>query len=202
MKKILIAILCLGFFAAAAEAQTGWNWNSQQYYGQTNNYAPSAQDYYDRGSQVPVTTVDPSLCFSTGWDFGGYFSAMFPDSTNQIANGYGGGFLLSYFFDSNLGLELNYAAHGQGDARHVFHTNAIYRLPVNACFCGAWAPYAFGGVGFTADGNFDMLFDVGVGIEVRFQSWGCTAFFTDYSYNFVEKDLDFSQLRAGFKLPF
>ena len=198
MRKIFIAILSLGFFGTLANAQSGWNWDAQQYYGQAD---PTPQDYYNEGSQVPVYSVDPSICFEPGWDFGGYFSGMFPDD-GATENGYGGGILLSYFFDRNIGIEMNYAAHGQGEAKHVFHTNAVYRLPINSCFCGAWAPYAFGGIGFQANGEFDMLFDIGVGVEVRFQSWGCTALFADYSYNFVEKDWDFQQVRAGFKLPF
>ncbi|MDF1752856.1 MAG: hypothetical protein P1U89_08800 [Verrucomicrobiales bacterium] len=199
MKNILVAIVSLGLFGVASQAQTGWNWDSQSYYaGQT---APSNQDYYDQGSQVPVYNVDPSICFEPGWDFGGYFSAMFPNDSVR-SSGIGGGILLSYFFDRNIGLEFNYATHGQSEAQHVVHANAVYRLPINSCFCGAWAPYVFGGGGFLANGEFDSLFDIGAGLEVRFQSWGSVALFTDYSYNFVEKNLDFSQLRAGFKLPF
>ncbi len=199
MKKFFIAVVSLCMFGLAAQAQTGWNWDSRAYYGE--NQEPTNQDYYDNCAQVPVYNVDPSVCYEPGWDFGGYFSAMFPNDSNR-SNGIGGGISLSYFFDRNIGLELNYALHGQAEARHVMHTNAIYRLPINACFCGAWAPYVFGGGGFTANGNFDSLFDIGVGVEVRFQAWGAVGLFTDYSYNFVEKNLDFQQLRAGFKLPF
>ena len=201
MKKILLLILSLSLFAIAAEAQSGWNWNSQNYYNQAD---PSAQSYYDKGSQIPVTSVDPSICFEPGWDFGGYFSALFPNNA-AFEDAYGGGISLSYFFDRNIGLELNYAAHGQGASQQVLHANAIYRLPIEGCFCGAIAPYVFGGGGFTESGQFDMLYDVGAGLEIRLQSWGCVAFFTDYSYNFVEKggiNQDFSQWRAGFKLPF
>lgn len=199
MKYFVTAVISLGLFGIAAEAQTGWNWDSQAYYGQTSE--PTHSDYYECGSQIPVYNVDPSVCYEPGWDFGGYFSAMFPNEGNR-SNGIGGGVSLSYFFDRNIGLEMNYAIHGQGEAQQVFHGNAIYRLPINACFCGAWAPYVFGGGGFLADGQFDTLLDVGAGLEVRFQAWGCAALFTDYSYNFVEKNLDFSQVRAGFRLPF
>ena len=193
MKKIFIAILSLGVFGMMmAEAQQGWNWDSEAYH---------SQKPYDSGQQMATTYVDPSFCYERGWDFGGYFSAMFPKAAG-VPNGVGGGISLSYFFDENIGVDFNYALHGQGIAQHVFHTNLVYRLPINGCFCGAWAPYVFGGWGLVADGHFDNLFDIGAGIEVRFQSWGCTAIFADYSYNFVEKDLDFSQVRAGFKLPF
>lgn len=202
MKRFLGIIISLGLLGGAVQAQTGWNWDSQAYYGQHTGSTGSAyQDYYDQGSQVPVHVLDPSVCYEPGWDFGGYFSAMFPNDSTR-ANGVGGGVALSYFFDRNIGVEFNYALHGQGEAQHVMHANAIYRLPINGCFCGAWAPYVFGGGGLVANGQFDTLFDIGAGVEVRFQAWGCVALFTDYSYNFVEKNLDFSQVRAGFRLPF
>ena len=73
MKKFLVAILAVGLFGFAAQAQTGWNWDSQQYYGQSS-YQPSVADTYKQGGQVPVYNLDPSVCFEPGWDFGGYFS--------------------------------------------------------------------------------------------------------------------------------
>ena len=198
MKIFVTAIVSLGLFGITAQAQTGWNWDAQSYYGNE----PTASDHYQKGSQIPVYNVDPSVCYEPGWDFGGYFSAMFPVNTTGADDGIGGGVSLSYFFDRNIGIETNYSIHGQGSAQQVVHTNVIYRLPIDACFCGAWAPYVFGGGGFLADGHFDLLADVGAGLEIRFQSWGCAALFTDYSYNFVEKSLDFHQVRTGFRLPF
>ena len=138
MNKILLAILTVGFLGAAAQAQTGWNWDSEAYYGQsTPSVADSHQDYYDQGTQIPVYNVDPSVCYEPGWDFGGYFSAMFPTDSTR-ANGIGGGVSLSYFFDRNIGIELNYSLHGQGEAQNVVHANAIYRLPINGCFCASF----------------------------------------------------------------
>lgn len=197
MKKFFVITLLFTVLGGFAHSQSGWNWNAQNQYGG----ATANEGYYEAASQIPVYNLDPSICFEPGWDFGAYFSAMFP-SDGDGTNGYGGGFLLNYFFDRNIGIEMNYAAHGQGESLHVFHTNAVYRLPINSCFCGAIAPYAFGGVGFQSNGNFDLLYDIGVGVDVRFQSWGCTALFADYTYNFVEKSLDFQQVRLGFKLPF
>lgn len=209
MKNLLTLTFVFGLFGLA-QGQTGWNWSTQEYYGQSRGPVPtkydgqyghpSTQCYYDSGCQVPVYNVDPNICFEPGWDFGGYFSAMFADDLADDA--IGGGILLSYFFDRNIGLEMNYSAFGQAENLHVFNLNGIYRLPINSCFCGGIAPYVFGGWGFVANGEFDNLFDVGAGVEWRFQSWGCTALFSDYSYNFVEKGFDFQQLRVGFKLPF
>ncbi len=208
MKKIFLAILIPGILVLAgipAQAQSGWNWNSQAYHGQSGygGYQDPHQRPYNCNQQIATTFVEPGLCFGRGWDFGGYFSAMFPSDDSGIENGVGGGISLSYFFDENIGVDFNYALHGQGVAEHVFHTNLVYRLPISGCgFCGAWAPYVFGGWGLVANGDFDNIFDIGVGVEIRFESWGCTALFADYSYNFGEEDRDFSQIRAGFKLPF
>jgi len=202
MKHFLTTVFFLGTLGlAAVHGQTGWNWDCRSCPATPTRFETENQHYYDTGSQVPVYNLDPSICFEPGWDIGGFFSAMFTEQPG-VSDGIGGGFLLDYFFDRNIGIEMNYAVHGQGSAMHVFHTNVVYRLPINGCFCGAWAPYAFGGAGFQADGQFDLLLDIGVGVEVRFQSWGCTALFADYSYNFVEKNFDFSQVRAGVKLPF
>ncbi len=201
MRIFCTAALFFAAFSFVGLSQ-GWNWDSQQYYGGQGAYQPTNQDYYDGGSQVPVYNMDPSICFEPGWDFGGYFSSMFA-SEPGVSDAAGGGIMLSYFFDRNIGLEANYALHGQAEAEHIARLNAVYRLPIDSChFCGAWAPYVFGGPGYVANGEFDFFWTIGGGAEVRFQSWGCTALFLDYSYNLVEKDLDFSQVRLGFKLPF
>jgi hypothetical protein len=48
-----------------------------------------------------------------------------------------------------------------------------------------------------------MLWNVGAGVDVRFESWGCVGLFGDFSYNWVDQGQpDFTMMRAGIRIPF
>jgi len=175
---------------AARDVEAGWRFKKDSLYRGKNPI------------EVEQTTTSPSYCFDTGFDFSAFLSGVQPKGAGQ--NGLGGGVGFSYFFHRNVGVEIDYSAHGQGVAQQVFGGRLIYRIPLDGGgFSGDWAPYVFGGGGGVSAGSTQGYYSVGGGIDLRLESWGCVGFFADYSYNFVNAALgDFSQFRAGVRLPF
>ncbi|HRQ90906.1 MAG TPA: hypothetical protein PLA50_19100, partial [Bacteroidia bacterium] len=82
--------------------------------------------------------------------------------------------------------------------------NAVYRFPLGGECCSTIAPYIFGGTGVVAAGSSELLWNIGAGIDIRFESWGCVGLFGDFSYNWVDdaRQADFTLMRAGFRVPF
>ena len=82
---------------------------------------------------------------------------------------------------------------------HVLTANLVYRL-VNRDAC--IAPYLLVGGGLLTNSSSDGLFDVGGGIDIRFDGMGCVGIFVDATYNWVEDDRDFTLIRGGVRIPF
>jgi hypothetical protein len=188
MKGIALTLGTLLLFATGAEA--GWNWNKEAY--------RSA-----KSSMVEQRTTSPSFCYDSGFEFSGFASGFWPEG-NAFDNALGGGVSLAYFFGRNLGLELDYMAHGGGTSQQVGHFNAVYRLPLGGECCATIAPYFFGGLGMVSVNENEMLWNIGGGLDFRLESWGCVGLFADFSYNFVDDAVipDFTVVRAGFRVPF
>lgn len=190
--KGLSLVLALSLLACGA-AQAGWGWNKQAY--------QSA-----KSSMVEQRITSPSYCFDTGFEFSIYASGFWPED-NRLEETVGGGLALSYFFGHNFGLEGSYHVHGSGTAAgsdiQVGKFNAVYRIPLGGECCANIAPYVFGGPGVLAGGTSEMLWNIGGGVDVRLESWGCVGFFTDFSYNWVDRvQPDFTLIRAGIRVPF
>jgi hypothetical protein len=48
-----------------------------------------------------------------------------------------------------------------------------------------------------------MLWNIGGGLDIRFEGLGCIGLFGDFSYNWVDEDLpDFTMVRVGVRCPF
>jgi len=193
MKGIVFA-LALSLLAGSA-AQAGWGWNKEAH--------RSA-----KSSMVEQRVTSPSYCYDRGYEFSVFLSGFWPeDDPNILDNAMGGGAAVSYFFGHNLGIEGSYMLHGSGTAGgsdiQVGTFNLIYRIPLGGECCSTIAPYFFGGPGVVAAIDSEMLWNLGAGIDVRFESWGCIGMFGDFSYNFVDEDSpDFTLFRAGFRVPF
>ncbi|MCC6881485.1 MAG: outer membrane beta-barrel protein [Verrucomicrobiales bacterium] len=135
-------------------------------------------------------------CFDPGFELGAYFGASFSDKDGDEL---GGGVTASYFFTQNLGVELNYGVFAYESQHHVINANVVYRMPIpDLCI----APYVMVGGGLLTNSATDGLFDVGGGIEARFDSLGCIGIFVDATYNWVEDDRDFTLVRGGVRFPF
>ncbi len=174
----------------ASDAEAGWRFKKDELYGGKNPIEGVAQ-----------TTTSASYCFDSGFDFSAFGAGLWPEAGT---NGVGGGIGFSYFFNRNIGVEVDYAVFGQGTAEQVYGGKLIYRIPLDGGgFSGDWAPYFFGGAGGVSLGSTQGFYSAGGGIDVRLESWGCIGFFAEYSYNFVDSWIsDFSQVRAGVRLPF
>ena len=172
-------------------AQAGWGWNKEKYYGA-------------KSSAVEQRVTSPSYCYDAGFEFSGFVSGFWPETQVGLNdNSIGGGVALAYFFGHNFGLEGSYAAHGGGVSQQVGKFNAVYRFPLGGECCSTIAPYVFGGFGVVSVGTSESLWNLGGGVDVRFESWGCVGLFGDFSYNWVDQTLpDFTQFRAGFRIPF
>lgn len=182
--------LAFGFSLFLCNAsQAGWGWNKDAY--------QSA-----KSSMVEQRITSPSYCYDTGFEFSFYGSGFWPEDT-RLNNEMGGGVALAYFFGHNFGIEGNYAAHGGGNSEQFGHLNLVYRLPLGGECCSTIAPYFFGGPGVASSGDEAFLWNVGGGIDLRFESWGCIGLFGDYSYNWIDDNLpDFTQVRFGVRVPF
>ena len=169
--------------------QAGWGWNKEAY--------ESA-----KSPMVEQRVTSPSYCYDAGFEFSGFGSGFWPED-NRLSNAMGGGVSLAYFFGHNLGIEGSYMVHGSGVAEQVGTFNAVYRLPLGGECCSTLAPYFFGGPGVVSSGSREMLLNLGGGLDVRVESWGCIGLFGDFSYNWVDQvQPDFTLFRAGFRVPF
>ena len=191
MKGIAIAIISLVLVGTAAEAQSNWAWDKQKFHSA-------------KAPQVEQRITSPSYCYDTGWEFGFYGTGSFPDDS-FFDNSFGGGFTIAYFFGHNFGIDGSYSFSGSGVAEQVGTLNFVYRFPLGGECCSTIAPYIMGGPGFVSSGQQEFLWNVGGGIDFRFESWGCTSLFTDYSWNFVDDKTvlsNFGLLRLGMRFPF
>ncbi len=186
-------VLSLSLLLCTA-SQAGWRWNKEAY--------QSA-----KSSAIEQRVTSPSYCFDAGFEFSGFYSGLWPEG-NILDDAHGGGIALAYFFGHNLGIEGSYHFHGAGGPAgrnmQVGKLNLVYRIPLGGECCSTIAPYFFGGGGVAAGNGSDLLWNVGAGIDFRFESWGCVGLFSDISYNWVEDGVqpDFTMLRAGFRVPF
>lgn len=188
--KTIVTILAVSAFLSTA-AHAGWGWNKQKFHG-------------SKSPVVEQRITSPSYCFDSGFEFSAFGSGFWPETqVGPNEDALGGGVGLSYFLDHNFGFELMYAAHGGGVSQQVGKFNGIYRFPLGGECCSTIAPYVFGGFGVISAGASESMWNLGGGIDVRFESWGCVGLFSDFSYNWVDQSLpDFTMIRAGIRLPF
>ena len=176
-------------FLLSTLSHAGWGWNKDAY----------------RSAKSPLVeqrVTGYSYCYDAGFEFSAFGSGFWPEETTS-QNSLGGGVSLAYFFGHNLGIEASYSAHGSAQADQVGTLNMVYRLPLGGECCSTIAPYVFGGGGVVSDGDYQCLWNLGGGLDVRFEGMGCVGFFGDFSYNWVDEGLaDFTLIRVGVRLPF
>jgi hypothetical protein len=135
-------------------------------------------------------------CFGTGFEFSGFVAGAIPDSGDGEM---GGGASIGYFFTENIGIETSYTVAAFQSEEHILTANLVYRMPIkDLCI----APYVLLGGGVLTNGSTDGLWDLGGGLDIRFDSLGCVGLFVDATYNWVDGDRDFTLVRGGVRIPF
>lgn len=176
-------------FLACSASQADWRWSKDKY--------PGA-----KSPMVEERITSPSYCYDAGWEFSIYAAGYWPED-GLLDDAGGGGLGLGYYFGPNLGIDMSYTLLGGGDTKHLGLFNLVYRMPIGGECCSTIAPYIFGGPGVFSYGDSDFLWNVGAGMDFRFEAWGCIGLFADYSWNFTEDPApDFGLFRAGLKVPF
>ncbi|MEX2580917.1 MAG: outer membrane beta-barrel protein [Verrucomicrobiales bacterium] len=176
-------------FVLCSVSQADWRWDKQR------REAP-------KSPMVEQRITSPSHCFDTGFVISGFASGFLPDDS-RLDDSVGGGASLAYFFGHNWGVELSYALNGSAPNAQVGTGNLVYRLPLGGECCANVAPYVFGGPGVASAGHTEFLWNVGGGIDIRSEAWGCMGIFADVSYNWVDDNIsDFTLVRGGIKIPF
>ncbi|MDF1657269.1 MAG: outer membrane beta-barrel protein [Verrucomicrobiales bacterium] len=184
-----LSVFLLVTLTLCSVAQAGWGWDKQKFHSA-------------KSPMVEQRVTSPSYCFDEGFEFSVFASGYWPEG-NNLSNQLGGGFALGYFFGHNFGIEGSYALHGGGNAEHVGKMNLVYRFPLGGECCSSIAPYVFGGPGVLSTNTSEFLWNLGGGLDFRLEGWGCLGLFTDFSYNWVNRTHpDFTQIRAGVKIPF
>jgi len=177
MKKIITTLIALGSIAGVANAG---DWGK----------SPVID------SKAPIDLGCP--CYDAGFEFSGFVAGIITDDETDI----GGGASVAYFLSQDLGVELSYSAlNTDPSLEHLVTANLVYRL-VNADAC--IAPYILAGGGVLTNGSTHGVLDLGVGLDIRFEDWGCVGMFADATYNWVDGDEkeDFTLVRVGFRVPF
>ncbi len=155
---------------------------------------------YAKSPVVKGPIIDPGCaCYEPGFEFSGFAAGLLPDGAGE--DQFSGGASLGYFFTENLGIETSYSVFDVDPSEeHLITANLVYRfVNKDACF----APYIMAGGGVLTNGSTRGLYDVGAGVDIRFESLGCLGLFADATYNWVEDDgEDFTLIRAGFRIPF
>jgi hypothetical protein len=136
--------------------------------------------------------------------FGSYLNreGKFNELLNTDANHgtWGGGVGLGYFFTRELGLgaDVNFSDH-PGRITDQATGNLLLRLPIGS---SGFAPYIFGGGGRTFSPDWEWVYGVGVGVELRFSRQ--VGIFADgrFLWSDVSSANDRGLVRAGVRVAF
>ncbi len=181
--------------------------------------AVAGETTYGKSYKQPAPPA-PSGCFSDQeLQIDTFGQASFGDGSKAGLfrdSAYGGGIGLNYFFHRNIGLGIDAAwlsakestiGGNRDNDRTTLHNvtgSLIFRAPIEGSAC--FAPYAYLGGGFHADGYNWASAHVGVGIEYRIvpQKVGI---FLDGRWTYLGDkagvdDLNFFGVRAGLRLVF
>ena len=180
MKKLLAAAVALGFASTAVAGP----------YSSKEVLPPP-----------PPPPIEDCVCFAgdalTVSIFGG---GMIPSNkTAELDDAIGGGIGLGYFFTENFGIEVNYGVYDQTSAAHLITANAVVRAPLgDLCI----APYFLAGGGLHTNSVEQGIWNVGGGIDWRFDSAGCYGIFADAVYTWANDTEDYTVIRVGLRRNF
>ena len=135
-------------------------------------------------------------CFGTGLSVDAFGAAIF-DRQGQDA--LGGGVGLNYFVTRNIGFSANYSVFATTSEHHEFDGNLILRAPIDSLCI---APYALVGGGYATNGTSGGNYDVGAGLDIRFNPKSCLGVFAEGAYHWASAGSDYTTVRLGVRVPF
>ena len=151
-----------------------------------------------KNPKAPVMPPPPPACqcFEPGLALDIFGGAIIPDHGGEDA--LGGGLGVNYFFTQNIGVDFNYGLYATDSEHHQFDANLVLRAPIQSLCI---APYALVGGGFSTNSDNEGNYQVGGGLDIRFDSMGCKGVFVEGAYHFSE-NADFTTVRLGLRMPF
>ena len=151
-----------------------------------------------KNPKAPVMPPPPDCqCWGPGLAVD-IFGAAFLPSEGSEDDALGGGVGLTYFFSRNVGIDVNYGIYATDKEHHQFDGNLVLRAPIDSL---CLAPYALVGGGFSTNSNTEGNYQVGGGLDWRFDKTGCKGIFVEGLYHFADS-ADFTTVRLGLRLPF
>jgi len=145
---------------------------------------------------APVAPPAPGCgCFTAGGSFDAFGAAIFEGGKSD----FGGGLGYNYFFNRNVGFDLNYSVFDTKSQHHEIDGNLIFRAPIDSL---CLAPYALIGGGYSTNGTSRGNFDLGGGLDIRIPSVSCIGIFAEGAYHFAAEDSDYTTVRMGMRIPF
>ncbi len=157
--------------------------------------------YSGKNPKAPTLPPPPPpagcQCFEPGSAFDVFVGGFLPDGAGDDVLGGGVGY--NYFFTRNFGIDVNYGLYATNSEHHQFDGNLVLRAPIDSLCI---APYILAGGGYATNSFKSGTYQVGAGIDVRFQSAGCLGMFAEGLYHFSSNTPDFTTVRLGLRVPF
>ena len=147
-------------------------------------------------SKGPVPPPPPTCnCFEPGGQWSLYAAALV--GGDKIDDAMGAGFAVDYFFNHNVGVEVDATWAFADSTIHTFNGSLVLRAPImSACI----APYALLGGGVHTDGLTEGTLHAGGGIDIRLAN--CFGIFADARYTWADESGDYTIIRAGIRMNF
>jgi len=154
---------------------------------------------YAKNAKAPVAPLPAPAgcgCFGAGAAFDVFGGAYLPKNGDDVL---GGGLGFNYFFNRNIGLDLNYGIYATDSEHHQIDGNLVFRAPIDSLCI---APYLLVGGGLSTNSVTRGNYQAGAGIDVRIPSASCLGVFAEGAYHWSAVDPDYTTVRLGMRIPF
>ena len=162
--------------------------------------AIAGPSYSGKNPKAPALPPPPPagcMAFEPGASFDVFAGLIIPDGGDTEV---GGGVGVNYFFTRNFGIDVNYGLYATDSEHHQIDGNFVLRAPIDSLCI---APYVLAGGGYATNSYSGFTYQVGAGLDVRFQSAGHLGVFAEGLYHFAEDDVpEFTTVRLGLRIPF
>lgn len=163
--------------------------------------AVAGPSYSGKNPKAPTLPPPPPagcMAFEPGAAFDIFGGAIIPDGGDTEV---GAGLGVNYFFTRNFGIDVNYGLYFTDKEHHQFDGNLVLRAPIDSLCI---APYILGGAGYFTNSSDSVTYQVGAGLDIRFQSANNLGVFAEGLYHFADEDgvEDFTTVRLGLRIPF
>lgn len=153
-----------------------------------------------KNAKAPVAPMPPVQtgcgCFGAGGAFDVFGGAYLPKNGDDVL---GGGLGFNYFFNRNVGIDLNYGLYATSSEHHQFDGNLVFRAPIDSLCI---APYLLVGGGMSTNSVTRGNYQAGAGLDVRIPSASCLGLFAEGAYHWSTVAPDYTTVRLGLRIPF